>query len=300
MGSGSCGHLKVVIVVFGVDVVKICYIDEAGDLGMLPQEPKLRGNNQPVLVIGGLFIDNECLYDLTHDFLHLKQRYFPNLCSNHSKYLDRILPEIKGSDVRKAALRGVRRQRRHAFGFMDRVIEIFEQYSVEIVSRIWVKIPGKEFHGNAVYSSSIQSIYEYFNHYLLEKQDVGFCIADSRDQLKNIMVSHSVFTQKFRILDPAYPQVSELPLFGHSNNHAGLQLCDILCSSFLFPIASYVYCHTFVNNVHVDEGALTLRERYGVKLKHLQHRYQDFQDFYSGGIIVSDPVGKYNSAHMFR
>jgi len=281
-------------------MVKICYVDEAGDLGMLPQNPMKRDNNQPVFVIAGIFIDSDRLYGLTQDFIHLKQRYYPGLCSSNIKYLDRILPEIKGADVRKAALRGLHQQRRHAIGFLDRIMELLERYDAEIIARIWVKIPGKVFNGNAVYSSSVQSIYEYFNHYLDECQDKGFCIMDSRDQIKNIMVSHSVFTQKYRILEPAYPNVAELPCFSHSNNHAGLQICDILCSAFLFPIAAYVYCKDFVDNVHVTERALILRERYGKRLKHLQHRYQDYQNFYSGGIVVSDPVNQASSSLMFK
>ena len=281
-------------------MVKICYIDEAGDLGMLPELPVLNSNNQPVLVIGGIFVDSEKLYDLTQSFLHIKQRYFPSLCPKEMKYLDRVLPEIKGSDIRKSFLRGGRRQQRHALGFMDRIIELFLKYNIEIVARIWIKIPGRFFNGNAVYASSMQSIYEYFNHYLTNEEDFGYCIADSRDQMKNVMVSHSVFTQKFRVLEPAYSRITELPCFSHSNNHVGLQLCDIMCSSFLFPIASYVYCKDFVHNVHVCENALIIRERYGKTLKRLQHRYQDYQNFYSGGIVVSDPVNGINSASMFR
>ena len=278
---------------------KICYVDEAGDLGALPLDIKRKGNNQPVFVIGGLFIDTDRLYGITQDFIHLKQRFFPTLCPNSMKYLDRILPEIKGADIRKNALRGVHQQRRHAIGFMDKIMDLFERYEIQIVARIWVKVPGKDFNGNGVYSSSIQSIYEYFNHYLEESQDVGFCIMDSRDQIKNIMVSHSIFTQKFRILDPAYKNIPELPCFSHSNNHVGLQLCDILCSAFLFPIASYAYCKDVVHNVHVSANTPYIRERFGERLKKLQHRYSNLDNNYTGGLVVSDPVGKRSSSLMF-
>jgi hypothetical protein len=33
-----------------------------------------------------------------------------------------------------------------------------------------------------------------------------------------------------------------MPLFGHSDNHAGIQAADLLCSAFLFPMATYMYC----------------------------------------------------------
>ena len=38
-------------------MVKICYIDESGDLGTMPENPPPDGNHQPVLVIGGIFAD---------------------------------------------------------------------------------------------------------------------------------------------------------------------------------------------------------------------------------------------------
>lgn len=57
--------------------MKICFIDEAGDLGALANPPL--PNDQPVLVISGLFVDAASLHGLTDDFLNLKQRYFPNL-----------------------------------------------------------------------------------------------------------------------------------------------------------------------------------------------------------------------------
>ena len=118
--------------------------------------------------------------------------------------------------------------------------------------------------------------------------------------MKNINLSHSVFTQKFRQLYPLYQNIVEMPCFGHSNNLAGLQLCDILCSAFLFPIASYVYCHHNVINVHVQPAALELRERYGHRLRELQHRFTNKDGFNMGGIVVSDPLQKQNAIAMFK
>lgn len=289
-----------VLVVSENRVVKICYIDESGDLGTLPVAENPDGNHQPVLAIGGIFVDHECLYDLTHDFIGLKYRYYPHLNYETDKYLDRIIPEIKGADLRRNAMRGGHRVQRHAIGFLDRIVDLFFKYDIRIVGRIWVKVPGEPFNGKAVYTSSIQSIYTYFDNYLKERGDFGFCVADSRDYMKNINVSHSVFTQKFRALHPLYGNIVEMPCFGHSNNLAGLQLCDILCSAFLFPIASYVYCADVVHNVHVQPAALDLRERYGHRLRELQHRFTNSAGFNMGGIVVSDPLQKKNAIAMFK
>ena len=78
-----------------------CFVDEAGDLGALGNPPL--PNDQPVLAIGGLFVDVANLASLTDKFLDLKHRYFPGLPYPSTLHLDRILPEIKGADVRSNA-----------------------------------------------------------------------------------------------------------------------------------------------------------------------------------------------------
>ena len=49
--------------------MKVCFVDEAGDLGALSDPP--RQNDQPVLVIGGLILDAGDLHDFTARFLDL-------------------------------------------------------------------------------------------------------------------------------------------------------------------------------------------------------------------------------------
>ena len=78
--------------------MQVCFIDESGYLGVLGNPPL--PNDQPVLVIGGLFVDVANLASLTYNLLNLKRQYFPRLPYPSSKPLDRILPEAKGADVR--------------------------------------------------------------------------------------------------------------------------------------------------------------------------------------------------------
>ena len=255
--------------------MKVCYIDESGDLGMLAAVPVPNGNDQPVLVIGGLFVDTNVLAHLTHSFLNLKHRFFPHLPYPSHNHLDRIIPEIKGGDLRRNAVRGTAQQRHHTIGFLDAVLALLRTHEVRLVARIWVKGLGEPFTGRSVYTSSIQGICNYFAHYLEQVPDFGFCIADSRAHHLDVTVSHSVFTQKFRAASPNYDRLVEMPTFGHSENHAGIQLCDIICSALLFPIACFAYCTGYVTNVHVQPGATVLRQRYGQHLKDMQYRYQE-------------------------
>ena len=278
--------------------MKICFIDEAGDLGLLRSPPS--PNDQPVLVVGGLFVDAARLANLTQDFLNLKFRFFPGLSYPSSMPLDRILPEIKGAELRKNVTRGDSNQRRHAIGFLDRIFGLLRHYEVGLVARIWVKGIGAKFDATPVYTSSIQGICTYFEHHLTETNDVGLCIADSRNKFKNVRVSHSIFTQKFSLAVQRYERLTELPTFGHSENHAGLQLCDIVCSALLFPIACFAYCTGHVSNVHVQPRAGPLRGRYGQQLKALQYRYENSDTGrYEGGLVVSDAIDQQNGSLMF-
>ncbi|MDE0348028.1 MAG: DUF3800 domain-containing protein [Boseongicola sp.] len=279
--------------------MKICFIDEAGDLGELHNPPQ--PNDQPVLVIGGLMVDAAELQALTGEFLSLKHRYFPNLPYPSGGPLDRILPEIKGADLRRNATRGNARQRLHAISFLDRIVGLLQRRDVKLIARIWVKGIGMPFDATSVYTSSIQGICSYFDHYLNHTGDIGVCIADSRNKFKNVNVSHSIFTQKFSPAVQAYPRIVELPTFGHSDNHASLQLCDIVCSALLFPVACFAYCTGHVNNVHVQPAAANLRDRNGSQFKALQFRFRDpATGRYSGGLVVADALGHRSGSLMFQ
>ena len=258
-------------------------------------------NDQPVLVVAGLFVDSANLTSLTHEFLDLKHRFFPNLNYPSTRRLDRVLPEIKGAELRKHATHGnaSARQRRHAVGFLDNTMGLIRRHGIRVVARISIKAPGSPFDSTAVYTSSIQALCKYFQHYLSERDSIGLCIADSRNKRKNLSVSHSIFTQKFSAA-PRYERLVELPTFGNSDNHAGLQICDIVCSGLLYPVACFAYCAGHVNNVHVQPGASRLRRRYGQQLKEFQHRYHDVEaGRYVGGIVVSDYLNQRGGALMF-
>ena len=109
--------------------MKICFIDEAGDLGPLNDPPQ--PNDQPVLIIGGLIVDIANLHDLTYAFLDLKSQYFPRPLANSTRPLDRILLEIKGAEVRKNATLGSARQRHHAISLLDRIFGLLQRFDGE-------------------------------------------------------------------------------------------------------------------------------------------------------------------------
>src|ERR1039457_5435880 len=111
----------------------VFYVDEAGCLGTLPTAT---APIQPVFALAGIILRRECLQDFTLDWLNLKERYFPGLRPPAADFLDWIMVEIKGSDLRKRVRQSPRDPRRHALGFMDKFLDLLEQHHARIIGRI--------------------------------------------------------------------------------------------------------------------------------------------------------------------
>lgn len=282
------------------------YVDEAGCLGALPTAT---APVQPVFALAGIIIDQYYLGKFTWDFLGLKQEFFPGLAPQSGEVLDWVRVEIKGSDLRNQVKEGSRDKRRHALRFMDKFLALLEIYNARIVGRIFVKKIGLPMNGTAVYSLSIQLMSSAFQKYLEEKNGVGLMVLDHRNKSLNTAVSHSIFTQKFRVAGDAYRRILETPTFGHSDNHAGIQAADLLCSAFLFPMAAYVFCWGHVNNIHPHYTYHLIRDKFGMRLKALQFRYQSEQAWFQGtlparpwwygGISTSDGLNGQASSLLF-
>jgi hypothetical protein len=91
----------------------------------------------------------------------------------------------------------------------------------------------------------------------------------------------------------------EVPLFAHSDNHAGIQIADLVVSTLVFPIACSAYGAP-EGNVHTSSRYRGLRAEHGERLRALQYRYLDKTGRTRGGIVVSDPVGKRSGSCLFR
>lgn len=267
----------------------ICYVDEAGCGAALPAK---RTDIQPLLVVAGLVVRQDALADLTTEFLELKRTYFPrSFTSRH--LLDDVREEIKGSD-----LRGEIRKRGHRakaqLRFVDDTLTLLERLECRALGTIWIKGIGAPFKARETYTQSVQHACKAFQSFLVSKNASGFMIADFRTTQLNDQVAHSIFTQKYRAKGDPFDRVMELPSFGVSNNHVGLQITDVLCSTLLFPMASSVYCFGHVVGVHVNGRDLDIRRRYGKRLKRLQFRVDAHWS-----LSVYDRLLKRSSAELF-
>jgi hypothetical protein len=278
-------------------MVKICYVDEAGCTGTLDT---ITSSIQPTLVIVGLILDYSRLHKATSDLINTKKSFFPKLLPSTATHLDWIREEIKGADVRKQVCSNSRNERRHAIGFLDAVREICNDAKVSIVGRVWIKEIATPVKSTSIYTSSIQSVYGDFQRYLREQNDIGFVVADSRLKHLNTQVAHSIFTQKFKGTGDNYDRIIELPAFSHSDNHAGLQLADMLCSAVITPVAIKTYCEATLTSVHIRPNYALIKDRYKDWLKDLQFRYDEASGRSRGGLTVSDGLRKRPGGDMFR
>lgn len=273
-----------------------CYVDESGCLGRLPSATS---EIQPVLVVTSLFVPASSVRKLTEDFLELKSKFYAGALPL-SPYLDRMNVEIKGSELRRDVAVGSGRERRHAIGYLDQVFGMLRRNGVLHISRAWIKQPGGPFPGHIRYSLALQDTCAHFQHFLTCQDDVGLVIADNRRPAQNRNVAHSVFTQKFRTAGDAFDRIVEMPTFGDSQNHAALQLCDLVCSAVMFPVLVHTYCTGHVHSLHVRPGYSRLAKRYRENVKRMQYRYQDSSGRWRGGLYVTDEIARRRTALVFK
>ena len=277
--------------------MKFAYVDESGYPDTLPNTVS---NVQPVFVIGALLVDRERMPEMTSRFLDIKSKYFPGLPTSRHR-LDAILAETKGTELRKRIRTGGRDDIRHTIGYLDRLMELIEDINGKIVARILVKGVGMPLTERPVYTSYVQALCVCFQKYLEGSGDTGLMILDGRSHHQDAIVSHSVFTQKFQASGDVYDRLVEMPVFGPSQNHAGVQLADILCSALIAPIAMFSYCMGYVTSYHVNAKYGVLKSRYASRLNNMQFRYDDPQQGrMRGGITVDDKLGQRSAMQMFK
>lgn len=295
LGGNSYGHLRVAVVVSGESgSLLIAYVDDAGDVQTL----RSGSNIQPILSFVCVIVDQTQLSTLTRDFLDLKQHYFRGRLNSSQHRLSNILTEIKGAELR-TMVRESSRKRRTALLYLRDLMSMLERLDVRVVGRVWIKVPDEPLDGLAMNTYSIQWICEMFQRYLEQSGERGTVVIDSNNPGVNAKVAHSIFTQKFQFGGDCYDRILEMPTFGGSQNHAGLQIADNLASGLVVPMAGRAYCAGHVTGSHVHPRYDKIVEWLGTDLRRRQFRYQD-EGAWQGGIIVSDPVGHRHSGHLFR
>jgi len=278
--------------------MRFCFIDEAGDSQPINSPTQ---NIQPLLVISGLIIDGSKIPLLTKEFIQLKKRYFPNKFSTLNHDLDILIKEIKGDELRKK----IKTQNfsssniQSTFRFLDSIFSLLKKHDVKLVSSIWVKNFGQPLVDRSIYTLTTQQICIRFNHYLHENNDNGVVIADYRDPTKNRYVAHSIFTRKHQHKGDSLPRLYEVPTFGISDNHACLQIADILCTTLIFPMATQVFCDGIINNTFIHPNFELLRLKYKKRIRNLQYHFKNSDGIMYWGIRAKDPHRNKKAIDLF-
>jgi hypothetical protein len=277
--------------------VRLCYVDESGKGDILTTADR---DQQPVVVIAGIDIPEASLTELTHEWMDIKARYYPSSTKDGGRKLDAILQEVKGSKIRKGfTSKATGRQRKHAIGLIDQTLRLLEQHDGSIMGRVWVKALGVDNDDMRMHSSSLQFICSAF-HSQIPDDERGVVIVDSQTYQHNHRLAHSMFTQRF-CKDPRNTKLADMPVFGHSANHAGLQIADLLCSAVLAPIACGVYCTSYAEwNTHSRVSYLDIREHFGSRVEALTFKFRNqHRGRNSSSVVVNDRVSQKPSRLMW-
>lgn len=274
----------------------LCYVDESGDGQTVhPSTPEA----PPVMVIGGIIVEESALRSLTWDFIALKKQFRPTL-RNAVRLSEVIRTEIKGSNVRAHLRNGNRNQVRLAHGLIDKLLTALERHDCRVLAKICVKQDGVANAEDAMYGASVASLCAHFEDFLAGREECGVVILDSRTKSKNVDNVHCVTTRKLRAGGDLMPHVAESPVFGHSDSHIGLQIADLLISAVLFPAACATYAEDLTWNTHCHPAYAAIRERHCPRVGDLQHRYRTVTGKWTGGVVVSDRRRGRSAAELFR
>jgi hypothetical protein len=193
-----------------------------------------------------------------------------------------------------------RDKRRQAARLRGELLDLIAVHGCRVLGRIWVKEQGKSLKADATYCYAVQDIAAHFSQYLRLQSSEGLLIADGRGHQQNVRIAHSVFTQKWCAAGDPYPSMTEVPLFAESDNHAGLQIADLVASALVFPMAASAYCAPRVGAVHSSPRYEEVRKAFGARLRSLQYRYRDETGRWRGGLVVSDNVGQQSGSILFE
>lgn len=257
--------------------MQLCYLDEAGDSG----PPAGLGGHQtasPLLVVGGIVFDSDRLGELTRRFLELKDEHFSdgNLRHQHD-YSREITPEIKGGDLRNALkILSGDPTTVSAAAVIDGVLALLKANDAKIVAHIIEKSAVDGTAGEAIYQRAVVLVCKRLERRLAANDDFGAIVIDNRDPQRNALVAHSVYNEKFRATDNL-PRIVEIPTFGQSENHAGIQIADLICSALLYAMTG---------------GEKNVIDRFGKRVERLQDDFLGIGDSSRDGVRIEDNRGR--------
>ena len=261
----------------------ICHIDESGDFGPLLSAS---ANAQPVLAVVGLIAPKGKIAQMEGDFAQLRKAS-EFLKNRRSALGQNHLPlEDKGHALRRGLRSDEAQWRAGALATLDATLDLLERAEAQVAGCVHIKPVDRTFNGKRAYVSSVLSIAANF-HRILEAEEErgearrkGEIICDEQQQAK------SAIRRAFRRRNPPVPE------FGNSEQSAGIQIADWLCSAVVAPLAAAI-CFDRADDLpeskHADPRYLALAEGENsvwARLMRMQFPFADDSGLRQPGIIV--------------
>ena len=253
------------------------------------------------MVVAAVSFPMSRVRDVTFELADLKKQFHPLWKRDCPKPFDWMLRELKGADIRKQVAEGGRRQWRPALGKLGKVIDVIKRNDGAIFGCVYVLQPGHVNNATAMYTKAIQRICAIYERHLAALSDEGIMIIDSRRHKENVNAAHSILTRQLKKGGPGYRRLQEVPLFAHSDNHAGLQIADLVASGIIFPLAMDAYCKGKISNIHVRPEYSRIRSRLATRVReiayqsqrcphgfHVQNRYEDRHSDAGEQLLLAD------------
>jgi len=273
--------------------VHLLYLDESGGV----EPPDGHPSATPAMIVLGVMVAADAVWSLTSDFMDFKREYFPTRFPGEPS-CDDILNEVKGARLLHQTRSNSRDSRRHADHVRTGLLELVSRFDCRVVGRVWIKRPGERLEPDHTYSHSVLDIASQFSRYLEGRNSLGLIFADGRSERQDKMLAQSIFSAKYGSAGDPCPRVPELPGFVNSQNHAGIQIADMLASMITLPMVAAAY-GVSPGTIHDSPRYAEVRDKHGESLKGLQFRYFDEVGRSRGGIVVSDAVAARPSSLLF-
>ena len=255
----------------------ICHIDESGDFGPLLSAG---ASVQPVLAVVGLIAPKSKIAQMESDFAQLRKtsEYLKNRRSALRQ--SHLPPEDKGHELRWGLRSDEPQWQAGALATLDATLNLLERAEAQVAGCVNIKPMDRKFNGKYAYVSSVLSIAANF-HRILEAEDPeeearheGEIICDEQQQAK------SAIRRGFRRRQLPVPE------FGNSEQNAGIQIADWLCSAIIAPLAA---TRLSPESKHADTRYLALaggENSVWERLMRMQFPFADDNGLRQPGIIV--------------
>ena len=258
----------------------ICHIDESGDFGPLLSAS---ANVQPVLAVVGVIAPKSKIAQMEGDFARLRTTSKLLKSRRSFRGQNRPSPEDKGHELRRELRSDNAKRQNGALAALDATLDLLERAGARVAGCVHIKPVDAEFNGEHAYVSSVLSIAANL-HRVLEAETPGKTREAARQEGEIICDKQRQAENAIR--RAFHRRELPVPAFGNSEQSAGIQIADWLCSALVAPLAA---ARLLPESRHADPRYLALAEGENsawARLARMQFPFDDENGRRQPGILV--------------